>query len=38
VLLGSGQLFVVVYSALAAIQLLLLAALGAKWFTELSAT
>jgi phosphatidylglycerophosphate synthase len=38
VLLGSGQLFVVVYSALAAIQVLLLAALGAKWFTELTAT
>jgi phosphatidylglycerophosphate synthase len=36
VLLGSGQLFVVVYSALAAIQVLLLAVLGAKWFAELS--
>jgi hypothetical protein len=37
VVLGSGQLFVVVYSALAVIQLLLLAVLGAKWFSELSA-
>ena len=37
VLLGSGQLFVIVYTALAAIQLVLLAALGAKWFSELSA-
>jgi phosphatidylglycerophosphate synthase len=36
VLLGSGQLFVIVYSTLAAIQLLLLATLGAKWFSELS--
>ncbi len=36
-LLGSGQFFVIVYSALAAIQLLLLAVLGAKWFSELSA-
>ena len=37
VMLGSGQIFIAAYCTLAAIQLLLLATLGAKWFSELSA-
>ena len=36
VLLGAGQVFVIVYSALAAVQVVLLAVLGVKWFSELS--